>query len=232
VGVTGNGAARSVLFLFAAKDAIPADTCSPSSPGRRRNGMDINDTHGLFDEYEIATIRIKSRGLIGKAGFMPGDFEDIRQEIILDLLQRLPNYDPEKSSRHTFINDLVDNKVARIFEERSAAQRDYHFAPAPLVETENEHKSLTSDYEPVTEKLLPWNRGLRILSEFELFELREDIIRVLEKLPSNLRDICIMLMQDNICTVAVETGIPKSTLIDHLKKIRNHFEISGLKIYF
>jgi hypothetical protein len=39
-------------------------------------------------------------------------------------------------------------------------------------------------------------------------------------------------MQNNICAVAAETGIPKATLIDHIKKIRNYFEISGLEIYF
>ncbi len=195
--------------------------------------MDINKTHGLFDEYELTLIKIKSAKLIGKVGFLPDELEDIRQEIILDLLERLPNYDPAKSARHTFINDIVDNRIADMIEERKAAKRDYHFAPTSLdAATVNENGTRNIDFESATEKTLPWNRGIQMLSDFELFELRDDIIRVLEKLPPNLLDICILLMQDNICTVAAETGIPKSTLIDHLKKIRNHFENSGLKNYF
>ena len=169
--------------------------------------MDINYTNGLFDDYELTVIRIKSRNLIGKAGFLPDDLEDIRQEIILDLLQRLPKYDPSKSSRHTFINDLVDNKIANLIEEKNAALRDYHNSPARLDEPANTNPIPTLDYESATE-----NVSLRdgVMSDFELFELREDIIRMLEKLPPHLRDVCIRLLQDNICTVAKEAPEPRT----------------------
>jgi len=190
--------------------------------------MEIGKTHGLFDEYELTLIRIKSRKLIGKAGFIPDDLEDIRQEIILDLLQRLPNYDPAKSSRHTFINDLIDNRITDMVREKIALKRDYQAEPQSLDAAVGGFIASGA----VTKKELPWNRGMKMMSEFEIFEMRQDIIRVLEKLPPNLREICFRLLSDNICTVAEETGIPKATLIGHLKKIRNHFEISGLQIYF
>ena len=190
--------------------------------------MDIGTTHGLFDEYELTLIRIKSKKMIGKTGFLPDDLEDIRQELILHLLQRLPSYDPSKSSRHTFINDVIDNKIIDLVREKISQKRDFQSAPWSL----DAAVCASNISGAVTEKSLPWNRDRKMMSEFELFEMREDIIRVLEKLPPNLQEICIRLLQDNICTVAEETGIPKATLIDHLKKIRNHFEISGLKIYF
>ncbi|HOC94357.1 MAG TPA: sigma-70 family RNA polymerase sigma factor [bacterium] len=189
-----------------------------------------NETSEQFDEYEITLIRIKSKSVVGKAGFLPDDMEDIMQDIIVDLLERLPKYNPDKSSRHTFIDDLANNKIARMLCDKSAAKRHYSLAPATLDMVDG--KVHGDDAEPVSEKNEICSDTSRTLSDFEIIELRQDIVRALKKLPPKLRDICVMLMQKNICAVAAETGIPKATLIDHIKKIRNYFEISGLEKYF
>jgi RNA polymerase sigma-70 factor (ECF subfamily) len=190
--------------------------------------MDINKSAELFDEYEITLIRVKSKSVIGKAGLRPEDIEDVMQDIILDILLRLPNFDPEKSSRHTFIDDLANNRIARMLCDRSCSKRNYKLEPASLDTIADNAQA----GDAVSEEAAPWNSGERTLSDFEVFELREDIVRVLEKLPPKMRGICVMLMQNNICAVAAETGIPKATLIAHLKKIRNHFENSGMENYF
>lgn len=194
--------------------------------------MDISEKNGFFDEYEITTIRVKAKNLIGKAGFTKDDLEDIQQEIILDILQRLPGYDPAKSSRRTFINDIADNKIARLIEERNADKRDYHSTPESLDAVNDDgDRTWESRINSVTNEDFPWNVWSG-LSDFDRLELREDIIPVLKKLPPKLQDICIRLMQNSICGVSIETGIPKTTLLDHMKKIRKHFEKSGLKNFF
>jgi len=62
-----------------------------------------NSYEGL-DDYVVKTILIKANQLIGKAGYKRDDYDDIIQEIILDVCGRLPKYDPEKSKFETFVN--------------------------------------------------------------------------------------------------------------------------------
>ncbi|HPI75788.1 MAG TPA: sigma factor [bacterium] len=192
--------------------------------------MDIRQDEERFDEYEVVLIRVKSKSAIGKTGLRQEDLEDIAQDIILDLLQRLPKYDPEKASRHTFIDRIVEHALADMFNERSAPKRDYRRAPASLDPTTE--KIFPGGRDNNGERKAPWKSGASELTDYEIVELRHDIVRALEKLPPKLRDICIMLMQENICAVSAETGIPKATLIGHIKKIRNHFEFCGLENYF
>jgi len=189
--------------------------------------------HGELDEYAVTTIRVKSKKLIGKAGYSKADSDDIRQEITLDLLQRLPNFDPSKSSLHTFVNDVVDHKIARMIEVRNAEMRDFKTVPLSLnVLEEDADGTLFELIDEIADETLPWNRDAGEMSEYELLELRNDIIRVLSKLPPQLREICLRLMRTSIFVVAKEMGIPRATLYDHLKIIRERFEKSGLKNYF
>ncbi len=195
--------------------------------------MSERKNHGELDEYAVTTIRVKAKKLIGKAGYTKADSEDIRQEITLDLLQRLPNYDPTKSSLHTFVNDVVDHKIARMIEARNAEMRDFKTVPLSLnVLEEDADGTLFEQIDEIEDETLPWNPGPGKASEFDLFELRNDIIRILSKLPPHLREICLRLMRNNIFVVAKEMGIPRATLYDHLKIIREHFEKAGLKNYF
>jgi RNA polymerase sigma-70 factor (ECF subfamily) len=53
------------------------------------------------------------------------DREDLEQELILDLLHRLPKFDPDRARRNTFIASVVEHKVATIIEARKAGMRDY-----------------------------------------------------------------------------------------------------------
>lgn len=171
--------------------------------------------------------------LIGKAGFTREDLDDIKQDITLDLLLRLPKHDPAKSSLNTFINDVVDNKIARMIEAQNAEMRDFRIKTGSLNEiAEDVDGTPTELIHDITDDDLPWNHGTGEMSDFDLFELRNDTIRVLSKLPPKLREICLRLMRDNIFVVAREMGIARATLYDQLKIIREHFDKLGLKIFF
>ncbi len=61
-------------------------------------GFDKHD-HGI-DPYAIRLIKYKARTLVGKAGFTASDREDLEQELILDLLHRLPRYDRNRAQRN------------------------------------------------------------------------------------------------------------------------------------
>ena len=85
-----------------------------------------------LDRFEEWFIARKARQLAGKAGFTPSDVEDIEQDIRMDVLKRLPRFDPAKSNRHTFIALVVRRRVASILEARRAVKRNGDRRPQSL----------------------------------------------------------------------------------------------------
>ena len=97
--------------------------------------MSFDPPQGGLDPYALKHIRFKARQLAGQAGFGAGERKDLEQELFLDLLQRLPQYDPDRARRTTFISRVVANRrtgaVSRPWEERQALAIDL----AELMET-------------------------------------------------------------------------------------------------
>ena len=98
--------------------------------------MDYQNTYYELGDYAHDLIRSKARTLIGKAGFTSADCEDIEQELALDLLVRLENYDPRKSKRNSFMARVVEHRIATLLEERHAACRDWRLCRESLDDPE------------------------------------------------------------------------------------------------
>ena len=87
-----------------------------------------------LNEYARSVIRKKARQLIGKYGFTHDDREDLEQEMILDLLVRLPKFDPEKACLNTFVARIVDRKVSTMIRRQQAGSATTAGKPGPLDE--------------------------------------------------------------------------------------------------
>ena len=72
--------------------------------------MDTNRSIHDFDDFALDMVNIKATQLVGKAGFTLDDIDDIKQEMILDLLERLAKYDPSKSNYKLFVTCVIDRK--------------------------------------------------------------------------------------------------------------------------
>lgn len=87
--------------------------------------MDTNRSIHDFDDFALDMVNIKAAELVGKAGFTADDFEDIRQDMLLDLLERLAKYDPSKSSFKLFVTCVIDRKGQNLIRYRESEKRDY-----------------------------------------------------------------------------------------------------------
>ena len=72
--------------------------------------MGSDNQYDGIDPYAAGLIRFKARQLVGQAGFTASDREDIEQKLILDLLRRLPKYNPKRAQLNTFIARVVDTR--------------------------------------------------------------------------------------------------------------------------
>jgi RNA polymerase sigma-70 factor (ECF subfamily) len=191
----------------------------------------INHCEGI-DEYAVQIIKFKAKQLVGRVGLTDSDREDLEQEMILDLLQRLPKYNPDRAQRNTFIARVVEHKIATIIEARKAGLRDYRLCNCSLNERlEDEEGGSVERMETIDqEDYLRLTGGLS-RSTAELRDLSIDVRQAIEKLPPELRELCRRLGIDTVTELSRDTGVPRGTIYESLKKLRANLEAAGLKDY-
>lgn len=193
--------------------------------------MDTNRNHTELTEYALEVAHHKARQLVGKAGYTQDDIEDIEQDLILDLLERLPKFDPSKAKYSTFITRLVERKISKLLRDRLAEIRDYRRVACSL----NDEIDFGDDEPPaqrvstVSQSDHDRRTGNNTLPAVELIDLRCDIETALKQLPAELRGVAEMLAEMPIAVVARKLGIPRATFYDNqLAQIRAAFEDAGL----
>jgi RNA polymerase sigma-70 factor (ECF subfamily) len=58
-----------------------------------------------------------------------------------------------------------------------------------------------------------------------------DIRKAVESLPPELRELCMRLATDTVMEISRDTGIPRGTIYESIKKLRTIFEDAGLRDY-
>lgn len=183
--------------------------------------------HVRLDRFEEWFIARKARQLAGKAGVTQSDVEDIEQDIRLDVLRRLPRFDPAKSNRHTFIAMVVRRCVASILERRRAEKRNFGLRPrslnAPIRDAQGREVEL--------HQTLAGDAGRPGRSEEELRDLRADVQSAVTSLPEHLRPWCKVFAELGIREASRELSVPRCRLQRFKAEIREAFEEAGLADY-
>jgi RNA polymerase sigma-70 factor (ECF subfamily) len=190
-----------------------------------------NRYEGL-DENAVKLIRHKARQLVGRAGLVAADRDDLEQDMVMDLLRRLPRFDPAKAKRETFIARIVEHRVATIIETQKAGLRDYRCNAGSLDERRADEGGGTGDMPPVLDQDSYRRETLEAARQDEdLRDLRRDMAMVVEDLPSDLRELCRRLLTSTVSEVSRETGVPRGTIYESVQKLRSRFEKAGLAAY-
>ena len=185
-----------------------------------------------IDSYAVEIIRLKARQLVGQAGFTVADRDDLEQELILDLLRRLPKYDPSRAKRNTFIARLVDHKIANLIEAQKAVSRDYRRCTCSLNERfKDEDVRVAERVEKLDQEGYLLGTGVEPGAAEELRALALDVAAVVETLSPELRELCRRLGQETVTGISRDTGVPRATLYQSVKKLREIFADAGLENY-
>ena len=185
-----------------------------------------------LSDYAIRLIRHRARRLVATAGFAPGDIEDIQQDLIVDLLERLPKFDPAKATHKTFVARVIDRKVAKLIRHRNSQKRDPRREACSLNECIDDGEGGSVErIQTIAAEEADRGLGRQARSDQETAELSLDVEEVLNRLPDNLRRLCELLKTGSIADAARAMGVPRTTLNDHVKKLREFFEAAGLRDY-
>ncbi|MCC7409986.1 MAG: sigma-70 family RNA polymerase sigma factor [Phycisphaeraceae bacterium] len=175
----------------------------------------------------------KARQVIGHHGFTQADFPDLRQELLQDILARMPKFNGSRAGAKTFISRLIDHRIADIIEHRCAGCRDHQREESSLDDWVRDELGKWQTQGALTdEDRGKAHRGISPRSRQERAELILDVHEVVDSLPPDLRDLVEHLLRsETVVGIARVTGLSSSTLYRRLEQIRVRFREAGLDGY-
>jgi RNA polymerase sigma-70 factor (ECF subfamily) len=178
------------------------------------------DEIGLFG---LNFIKSKARELVVKYGFPWSEFESLQQEMLLDLIQRPPKFDPRRSPLNAFITRIVEHKAFDLSVRRAKpSQRHIRCQLSIDLVLQRDGRPLTlgdtlGDPRPAGDRA----------------DLAMDLARAIASLPKDLRSLWDLMVKGQTLTeISAQTGIPRPTLYGRLDKLREHLKRAGMGAYF
>jgi RNA polymerase sigma-70 factor (ECF subfamily) len=195
--------------------------------------MGVKNRYDGIDRYAVRLIKFKAIQLVGHAGFTDSDREDIEQEMVIDLLSRLPKFDPDKAKRNTFITRVVEHKVANLIEAQAKAHGDYRQYGCSLNEqVELDDGESAERTEIVSEDDYLQRTKRKSSPAQKMTELAIDLDVFLAKLPEELRSLCALLAEETLTEISDRTRVPRSTLYESINQLRRLLKKAGFDKYF
>ena len=194
--------------------------------------MDASTKQKELSDYAMTAIHCKARQLIGKAGLTRSAVDDIEQELALDLLQRLPAFDPKKATHNTFVTRLIERRISNLLRYRLQEKRDHRRESCSLddlvldSEGETVPRAWTIDQDEADIRI-----GRRSRTRAEETDLRLDVASVIARLPRDLRQVAELLMTESLSQAARSLGVPRKDIRRAQRRLRLVFEKSGLAGY-
>lgn len=182
--------------------------------------MGSKNRYDGINEYAVRVVTYRANNLVGKVGYTLDDLEDIEQELMLDLIERMEKYDPTRAKLTTFIDRVVNHKIYDLVQkkliERKDIRRQTISLDKPVSRTDSDslplHELISSD-----DFNTQW--GFEDRPSVDMQDLRIDIRQMLQKLTSRDRHLLSLLMQMTLTEAARELGLPRTTLQYHLQKL-------------
>jgi DNA-directed RNA polymerase specialized sigma24 family protein len=165
-----------------------------------------------LDPRITALIRLKAAQLARSPSFLRRDVEDIRQELSLHVVRRMPRHDRLRASEVTYADRILTNNVTDLVRRARAQRRD-------------QSREVPADRLPV--------RGLEELrtkgwGHDRHVHLRLNLYDALAMLGEDDREIALSLVEQNVAEVCRRTGRSRQAVRSAKLRVRRHLERCGV----
>ena len=164
-----------------------------------------------FTHYLLQQSGLRASLLKTSFGLARNDWDDLRQEMAVDCIRRLPKYDASRGDWKGFVRGVVRNQACAL---ASRQVRRPQFLPLEYRPGFDER--LTSRTDEPAEDLRP------------VWELNLDTERVLFGLPDDLRTVARYLAEMPMAAVLRKTGLTIRQLKRGIRQMRAAFVNAGL----
>lgn len=180
-----------------------------------------SDLATLIDETDVA-----ARRLLRKLALPAADLDDLRQDLLVDVICRLPGFDKRRGSIGAFANIVLRNQCSRIairhHRQRQAQGGTVLSLDAPVAGSAEPLGCLLAE----TDGLAAWHGQDRCAAAD--VETRHDLARALADLPEDVRGLCAALGTCAVADLVGRDGISRSALYRRLARLRLELAMRGL----
>ena len=155
-----------------------------------------------IDPFVLRQAEIRASRMVGSYGFTREDWEDLRQELLLDYMKRQPRFSPDRGGHRGFVHGVLRNQAAKL----AAMKRQS--GPFSEPGSDAESRSLISPNGDI--------------------DLRLDVQAVVSRLPVHLRILARQLSEMDAADVRRQTGKSRSRFYQWIADIRAAFIEAGL----
>ncbi len=191
--------------------------------------MSKNSYSGV-DSYAAFFVAYKARTLTRMPMFSADDFEDLQQELMIAYLHAWPSFDPSKGDRRSFIKASVNNAARNLVVAAEAQKRWTGITLTSLATAISDQDDSPTLVDAISNDDGLWDSVYLGYDQLSV-DLRHDLDRAISQLPADVARICLLLKTRTITEIAAETGIPRTTIQDAVKKLMKIMGKAGLRIY-
>lgn len=180
-----------------------------------------DDLATLIEEATFAARRLHRKLVLPAA-----DLDDLRQELLVDLICRLPGFDARRGSIGAFANIVLRNQSSRIairhHRQRRAQGGTVLSLDAPVSGSTEPLGCMLAE----ADGLAAWHGQDR--SATDDTDTLHDLARVLGGLPEDARGLCAALGTCAVAEIVERAGTSRSALYRHIARLRLDLAMRGL----
>jgi RNA polymerase sigma factor (sigma-70 family) len=184
-----------------------------------------------LDVWVARLVRKTVRSLLRSPAFSAADREDLEQELTLEVLRRLPRFDPQRGRRESFLARVVESRARTLLRRRSAPCRDWRRRASLDELTKDQDGRRVEVWRTLDADLCRARRGIGVEDGAEGIDLRIDVATAMASLPPDLRRLCAALIRGSARDASRSSGTPRGAVRGKVARIRAHFERCGLGDY-
>lgn len=181
--------------------------------------------------YIRGIIKRKVRQLIERNGFSPQDRQALEQDLLARVLYSLPRFDPRIGHLHRFVTAVVERHVANLLRHKRAAKRNHGRVTSLNVTVKIAGEGPTELAQTIGDREFDARLSRERRSEQELRELSLDLVSSSATLPDAWRLLLELRKSRSMSEAARILGVPRTTLHDWMRRIRQRFEKAGMRDY-
>ena len=183
-----------------------------------------SDLRFLLREADFAARRLLRQLRLPRA-----DLDDVRQDLLVDLIARLPGFDSARGSLGAFAGAVMSHKATRIATKIKRERRIFGAVPISLNETIPDTDGLTRGDLLSEEESLSHHLGQPV-GVFAATEHRIDVERGLSLLDQDDRALCAALSHTTVDRLAESGRGARSSLYRRVKDIRFALTAFGIQV--
>ena len=169
--------------------------------------------------YMLEQATCRAHFLVNRTGLPQDDWEDLRQEFVLDCLQRAPGFNPARGEWRAFVRGVIRNRSAVAAHRESKRVQCEALSPACDGFDPDPHErvhSARANREPASAD-----------PTFSLV-LSADVQRVIATLPDNLRNLALDLTYLSPAEAATKSNRTRQRIHQLMGNLRTAFLRAGI----